>query len=89
MKTTNYNFPFIKKQFTAEQFFMFSMVFVNAGNYLYNLLLGRILGPQKFADAAILITFLLILSFVGMAFQIVTTKYIVIYDQNKTSFSRN
>ncbi|WP_134341744.1 oligosaccharide flippase family protein [Flavobacterium psychrophilum] len=86
MKTTNYNFPFIKKQFTAEQFFMFSMVFVNAGNYLYNLLLGRILGPQKFADAAILITFLLILSFVGMAFQIVTTKYIVIYDQNKTSF---
>ncbi len=83
MKTTSYNLPFIKKQFTAEQFFMFSMVFVNAGNYVYNLLLGRILGPQKFADAAILITFLLILSFVGMAFQVVTTKYSVIYENNK------
>jgi O-antigen/teichoic acid export membrane protein len=83
MKITSYNLPFIKKQFTAEQFFMFSMVFVNAGNYLYNLLLGRILGPEKFADAAILITFLLILSFVGMAFQVVTTKYSVIYENNK------
>ena len=83
MKTTSYNLPFIKKKFTAEQFFMFSMVFVNAGNYLYNLLLGRILGPGKFADAAILITFLLILSFVGMAFQVVTTKYSVIYENNK------
>lgn len=83
MKTTSYNLPFINRQFTAEQFFMLSMVFVNAGNYLYNLLLGRILGPQKFADAAILITFLLVLSFVGMAFQVVTTKFSVIYENNK------
>jgi O-antigen/teichoic acid export membrane protein len=82
MKTTSYNLPFIKKQFTTEQFFMFSMVFVNAGNYVYNLLLGRILGPEKFADAAILITFLLILSFAGMAFQVVTTKYSIIYENN-------
>ncbi len=83
MTTTNFNLPFIKKQLTAEQFFMLSMVFVNAGNYVYNLLLGRILGPEKFANAAILITFLLILSFVGMAFQVVTTKYCVIYENSK------
>jgi O-antigen/teichoic acid export membrane protein len=77
------------KKINADQFFMLSMVFVNAGNYLYNLLLGRILGPQLFADAAILVTFLLILSFVGMAFQVVTTKFIVDYsNQNQEIFSK-
>jgi len=66
-----------KKQITAEQVFMLAMFIVNAGNYFYNLVLGRILGPNAFADAAILITFLLVLSFIGMTFQIVTTKYCV------------
>jgi O-antigen/teichoic acid export membrane protein len=67
------------KKISAEQFFMLSMVFVNGGNYVYNLLLGRVLGPALYADAAILVTFLLVLSFVGMAFQVVTTKFIVGY----------
>lgn len=75
--------PFIKKQFSTEQLFMISMLVVNGGNYFYNLILGRVLGPEAFADAAILITFLLILSFVGMTFQIVTTKYIVVYNERK------
>lgn len=75
--------PFISKQFSAEQMFMVTMLLVNGGNYLYNLILGRILGPEAFADAAILITFLLILSFIGMTFQIVTTKYVVIYNFRK------
>ena len=35
---------------------MVSALFVNAGNYLYNVVLGRLLGPAQFADAAILIT---------------------------------
>jgi O-antigen/teichoic acid export membrane protein len=63
-----------------EQFFMIAILFVNAGNYLYNLLLGRILGPTQFADAAILITLLLVLSFVGMTFQVVTAKYAVLFE---------
>ncbi len=75
--------PFISKQFNAEQMFMVTMLLVNGGNYLYNLILGRVLGPEAFADAAILITFLLILSFIGMTFQIVTTKYVVIYNFRK------
>ena len=75
--------PFISKQFSAEQLFMITMLVVNGGNYLYNLILGRLLGPEAFADAAILITFLLILSFIGMTFQIVTTKYVVIYSFRK------
>ncbi|WP_130735763.1 oligosaccharide flippase family protein [Flavobacterium sp. J27] len=69
------------KQISSEQIFMFTMFLVNAGNYLYNLLLGRFLGPKAFADAAILITFLLVLSFVGMTFQIVTTKYSVLLEE--------
>ena len=75
--------PLISKQFSAEQLFMISMLIVNGGNYFYNLILGRVLGPEAFADAAILITFLLILSFVGMTFQIVTTKYTVVYNERK------
>lgn len=67
---------------TQEQFFMFSILVVNGGNYVYNLLLGRILGPSQFADAAILITLLLVLSFVGMTFQVVTAKYAVLFEHN-------
>jgi O-antigen/teichoic acid export membrane protein len=65
------------------------MVLVNAGNYIYNLLLGRILGPAAFADAAILITLLLVLSFLGMTFQIVTSKYAVLLeDQERAVFTK-
>lgn len=56
---------------------MLVMLIVNLGNYLYNLVLGRFLGPQVFADIAILITLLLVLSFLGMTFQIATTKFTV------------
>ncbi|QYJ69505.1 sugar isomerase [Flavobacterium litorale] len=71
---------------TKEQAFMLTILVVNAGNYLYNLLLGRLLGPAAFADAAVLITFLLIVSFAGMTFQIVTAKYAVLFS-NRTLFA--
>jgi O-antigen/teichoic acid export membrane protein len=61
---------------SSEQLFLVSALLVNGGNYLYNLLLGRILGPANFADAAVLITFLLVLSFLAMTFQLVTAKFI-------------
>ena len=54
-----------RKRISQEQLFMLSVLIVNGGNYLYNLILGRILGPEQFADAAVLITFLLVLSFVA------------------------
>ncbi|MGY6650026.1 oligosaccharide flippase family protein [Wenyingzhuangia sp. IMCC45574] len=66
-----------KRIFTQENLFMLSALVVNGGNYLYNLLLGRILGPAHFSDAAILITMLLILSFVAMTFQLVVAKFSV------------
>lgn len=57
--------------------FMISTMIVNAGNYVYNLLLGRVLGPADFAEAGLIVTGLLVFSFVGMTFQITAAKYIV------------
>ena len=65
---------------------MLTILFVNAGNYLYNLLLGRILGPSGFADAAILITLLLVLSFIGITFQVTATKYAVLLSVTQSHF---
>ena len=68
------------KKISPEQLFMLSVLVVNGGNYLYNLILGRILGPAQFADAAVLITFLLVLSFVAMTFQLVTATFSVVFE---------
>ncbi len=69
-----------KIKLSQEHLFMISALLVNGGNYLYNLLLGRVLGPEKFADAAIMITFLLVLSFIAMTFQLVTSKFSIVFD---------
>ncbi|WP_179375175.1 oligosaccharide flippase family protein [Winogradskyella wichelsiae] len=70
------------RKLTPEQLFMVSVLAVNGGNYLYNLILGRVLGPTEFADAAVLITFLLVLSFMAMTFQLVTAKFSVLFENN-------
>lgn len=67
------------KKISPQQLFMGSAFVVNGGNYLYNVLLGRLLGPEAFADAALLVTLLLVLSFVGMTFQLATTKFAVLF----------
>lgn len=38
---------FVKKGIKPEQLFMLSVLLVNGGNYLYNLVLGRVLGPEN------------------------------------------
>lgn len=75
--TTSIHIP----KLSAEQKFMLSVIIVNGGNYLYNLALGRILGPELFADAALLITFLLIVSFIAMTFQLATAKFSVLFEE--------
>ena len=70
----------INRKISPEQLFMISAVVVNGGNYLYNLLLARILGPAQFSDAAVLITFLLTLSFIAMTFQVVTAKFSILFN---------
>lgn len=70
----------LKRVLTPEQIFMLSAFVVNGGNYFYNLGLGRILGPKAFADAAILITLMLVLSFIAMTFQLAVAKFTTEYD---------
>jgi len=87
MKVTQILAQLKSKKITPEQLFMLSVLGVNGGNYLYNLILGRILGPAQFADAAVLITFLLVLSFAAMTFQLVTAKFSVLFENEVfTSF---
>lgn len=69
----------VLKSVSPEKLFMGSVLLVNGGNYLYNLILGRLLGPEAFADAALLVTLLLALSFLGMTFQLATTKFTVLF----------
>ena len=75
-------FSLKNKTISQENIFMLSVLIVNGGNYLYNLLLGRILGPREFSDAAILITLLLVLSFVAMTFQLVVARFTVTMPDN-------
>ena len=48
---------------------------VNAGNYLINLLLGRILGPERFAEASVIATGVLMLSFFAVGIQLTSAKF--------------
>ncbi|MEL7147728.1 MAG: oligosaccharide flippase family protein [Bacteroidota bacterium] len=61
--------------------FMISTMLVNGGNYLYNLAIGRVLGPADFAEAGILMSLILVVSFIGMTFQMVATKFVLELDQ--------
>lgn len=62
---------------TPAFLFMVSTMIVNGGNYGYNVVLGRVLSPSQFSEAGLMITFLLIASFVAMTFQLVVTKFMV------------
>ncbi|MBT2163375.1 oligosaccharide flippase family protein [Zobellia barbeyronii] len=77
------------KKVSQEQLFMGSVLLVNGGNYLYNLLLGRLLGPAAFSEAALLVTLLLVLSFMGMTFQLATAKFAVIFSGKEWDIFKN
>lgn len=74
---------------SQNQVFMISMILVNGGNYLYNLLVGRLLGPEKFADAAILISMLMLLSFASMTFQLTMAKFKAMLDEKEFKSFQN
>ena len=57
-----------------------STLIVNAGNYLINFLLGRILGPAIFAEAHMLATGVLVISFFALGFQLAAAKYAATYE---------
>jgi len=69
--------------------FLLSSVLVSAGNYLYNLVLGRLVGPEVFAETGLMVTGLLLMSFLGMAFQIVGAKFIIEMPRHKKTIFRS
>ncbi|MDM8531706.1 oligosaccharide flippase family protein [Anaerolineales bacterium HSG25] len=61
-----------------------STTIVNIGNYLFNLVLGRWLGPSSFADLSLIITLLLVITLVTATLQTVVAKYAATYTVDKT-----
>ncbi|MEM7330705.1 MAG: oligosaccharide flippase family protein [Chloroflexota bacterium] len=52
-----------------------SMTIVNGGNYLFNLILGRWLGPAAFSDLSLIVTIMLMITFVTVTFQLTSAKF--------------
>lgn len=55
-----------------------SSTLVNAGNYLFNLIMGRWLGPAEFADLSLIVTLLLVFSFITTTVAMVSAKFTAI-----------
>lgn len=69
---------------------MISSLLVNAGNYALNLCLGRWLGPEVFAEANILATLVMILSFIAVGLQLTVAKYAAtLFAQNQKENLKN
>ncbi len=64
---------------TGSALFFVSTTVVNGGNYLFNLILGRWLGPAIFADVSIIITLFLLLTFITAGFQQTAAKFAAMY----------
>jgi polysaccharide pyruvyl transferase CsaB len=56
-----------------------SMTIVNAGNYLFNLILGRWLGPAAFADLSLIITLFLMVTLITSTLQTISAKFAAVY----------
>ncbi|KPL80489.1 MATE family efflux transporter [Herpetosiphon geysericola] len=54
-----------------------SMMLVNAGNYGFNVVMGRWLGPSAYADINLIITFFLVATFITSGLQMATARAIV------------
>ncbi len=70
------------KLITDGSILFISTLIVNAGNYAINLLLGRWLGPKDFSEVSLLVTILLMVSFLALAFQLTAAKYVATYDSD-------
>ena len=70
---------FFKNKFKTlgdGSFLFLATLFVNIGNYGLNLILGRWLGPEGFAEANLLATLVMVLSFIAMGLQLTAAKFI-------------
>ncbi len=80
----------IKRLLTNDYLLFFVItVLVNAGNYGLNLFLGRFLGPVFFAEANVLATLVLMISFIGVAFQLTAAKFIAKENEEESDLAEN
>lgn len=56
-----------------------SMTIVNGGNYLFNLILGRWLGPAAFSDLSLIVTMMLMITFITVTFQLTAAKFAAVH----------
>src|SRR6266568_3204650 len=63
----------------SSALFFGSTILVNMGNYLFNLILGRWLGPAKFADLSLIVTFMMVTTFATTALSTTTAKFAASY----------
>ena len=77
------------KLLTGGALLFVSMTFVNAGNYLFNLVLGRWLGPAAFADLSLVVTLMLMITFITVTFQLTAARFSAIHtaDHNPQQIS--
>lgn len=58
-----------------------AMLVANAGNYLLNLYLGRVLSPAEFSDANLMVTFLFSLTSIALCLQLIAARFIARSDE--------
>jgi O-antigen/teichoic acid export membrane protein len=58
-----------------------AMLVANAGNYVLNLFLGRVLTPAEFSDANLMVTFLFTLTSIALCLQLVAARFIARADE--------
>jgi len=64
---------------TGSALLLVSTTIVNIGNYLFNLLMGRWLGPPAFADVSLIITLFLVVTLITATLQTVAARFSAIY----------
>lgn len=69
-----------KNLFTDGSLLFLSTLIVNIGNYAINLLLGRWMGPEDFSEVSLLVTILLIVSFLALGFQLTAAKFTATFE---------
>ena len=67
------------KLLTGSALLFVSTTVVNLGNYIFNLILGRWLGPAAFADLSLIVTLFLMLTLVTATLQTVVAKFAAVY----------
>ena len=67
------------KLLTGSALLFVSTTIVNLGNYLFNLILGRYLGPVAFADLSLIVTLMLVITLVTATLQTVVAKFAAVF----------